>query len=147
MILRFTLPYRTEPGQRLVVCGSLPALGQWAPEAALALHYDAASGHWNRELEVSADQLAGATYKYLLLDERDGGRHWEWGPNRELPTAVAPFGRLVLADWWRAPAQPENELFTAAFTEALFRRPAPAAPAAPGCGRPGRALPAGSPAR
>ncbi|SET89992.1 4-alpha-glucanotransferase [Hymenobacter actinosclerus] len=130
MILRFTLPYRTQPGQRLVVCGSLPALGQWAPEAALALHYDEATGHWSRELELPADQAEGS-YKYLLLDERDGGRHWEWGPNRLLPTADATFSRLVLADWWRAPAQPENELFTAAFTEALFRRPTPAAPATP----------------
>jgi 4-alpha-glucanotransferase len=41
------------------------------------------------------------------------------------------MGRQV-RDFWRAPAQDENELFTAAFTEALFRRPAhtPAAKAA-----------------
>ncbi|MBT9392066.1 4-alpha-glucanotransferase [Hymenobacter sp. NST-14] len=129
MILRFTLPFRTAWGQRLVVCGSLPSLGQWNLDQALSLHYHAESGHWTQEISLPNDQLETVAYKYVLLDERDGGKHWEWGPNRTLGPVTDTFTRVVLADFWRAPALAENELHTAAFTEALMRRPAPAAPA------------------
>ena len=129
MILRFTLPFRTAWGQRLVVCGSLPSLGQWNLDQALSLHYHADSGLWTQEISVPDDQLETVAYKYVLLDERDGGKHWEWGPNRTLGPVTDQFTRVVLADFWRPPARPENELHTAAFTEALMRRPAPAAPA------------------
>ncbi len=131
MILRFTLPFRTAWGQRLVVCGSLPGLGQWDPTQALSLHYNADSGLWSQEISLPAGELATVAYKYLLLDERDGGRYWEWGPNRHVPAAAGSFTQLVLTDFWRAPALPENELYTAAFTEALLRRPAPMAAPAP----------------
>ncbi|MFD2786248.1 4-alpha-glucanotransferase [Hymenobacter rubripertinctus] len=129
MILRFTLPFRTAWGQRLVVCGSLPSLGQWNLDQALSLHYHADSGFWTQEISVPDEQLAGVAYKYALLDEGDGGQHWEWGANRTLGPVADLFTRVVLADFWRAPALAENELHTAAFTEALMRRPAPAAPA------------------
>ncbi|OWP63792.1 hypothetical protein CDA63_07330 [Hymenobacter amundsenii] len=131
MILRFTLPFRTAWGQRLVVCGSLPSLGQWDPTQALSLHYHSDSGLWSQEISLPAGELASVEYKYLLLDERDGGRYWEWGPNRHVQAAAGSFTQIVLTDFWRAPALPENELYTAAFTEALLRRPAPMAAPAP----------------
>ncbi|WP_426489648.1 4-alpha-glucanotransferase [Hymenobacter sp. 102] len=130
MILRFTLPFRTAWGQRLVVCGSLPSLGQWNLDQALSLHYQPESGFWTQEISLPDDQLGTVEYKYVLLDERDGGKHWEWGPNRAIGTEPGQFTRIVLEDYWRAPALPENELHTAAFTKALMRRlvaPAPAA--------------------
>ena len=126
MILRFSLPYRTTYGQRLVVCGSLPALGRWNLAQALPLAYDEATARWSGEAEIAPAQLADLAYKYVLLME-GGGVVWEWGDNRTLPPpppGPAPAA-VVLRDFWRAPAQPENELFTAAFTQALFRRPAP----------------------
>ena len=43
MTLTFSLPYRTTYGQRLVVCGSLPALGHWNLAQALPLAYDEAT--------------------------------------------------------------------------------------------------------
>ncbi|GAB3231350.1 4-alpha-glucanotransferase [Hymenobacter seoulensis] len=132
MILRFTLPFRTAWGQRLVVCGSLPTLGQWNLDQALDLFYHADSGTWSQEISLPDDQLDTVEYKYVLLDERDGGKHWEWGPNRKITYEAGRFTRVVLEDFWRAPALAENELHTAAFTKALMRRPAPAAaPATP----------------
>ncbi|SHI38717.1 4-alpha-glucanotransferase [Hymenobacter daecheongensis DSM 21074] len=129
MILRFTLPFRTAWGQRLVVCGSEPSLGSWNLDHALSLNYQPAAGTWSQEISLPDEQPGTVEYKYVLLDERDGGKHWEWGPNRSIHYDGRQFSRVVLADYWRPAAQPENELHTAAFTKALMRRPAPAAKA------------------
>ncbi|WP_310394510.1 4-alpha-glucanotransferase [Hymenobacter sp.] len=129
MILRFSLPYRTVFGQRLAVCGSHPDLGGWQLAGAALMQYDEATTCWSHELTV-ADAADELTYKYVLLDANTGGAQWEFGPNRAVAYAAARAQRLHLADYWRAPAQPENELLTAAFTKALFRRPAPAAASA-----------------
>ncbi|WP_188561333.1 4-alpha-glucanotransferase [Hymenobacter frigidus] len=126
MILRFSLPYRTIPGQQLAVCGSHPDLGNWQLAAAAPMSYDNATGCWSYELTV-ADASGELSYKYALLDANDGAEHWESGPNRTVQYAAGSIPRLHLADYWRAPSQPENELLTAAFTKALFRRPAPVA--------------------
>ena len=131
MTLRFSLPFRTSWGQQLVVCGSGAGLGHWAPDQALVLHYHPDSGSWIGELEVADEQPATLHYKYVLRNEQDGSTQWEWGPNRTVAPDGRQFSRLVLEDYWRAPAEPENELFTAAFTQALFRRPRPAARTAP----------------
>ena len=125
MILRFSLPYRTIFGQQLAVCGSHPELGHWQLAAAARMSYDESAGCWSYELTV-ADASGELSYKYVLLDANDGAEHWESGPNRTVAYAAARTPRLHVADYWRAPAQPENELLTAAFTKALFRRPAPA---------------------
>ncbi|GAA4500695.1 4-alpha-glucanotransferase [Hymenobacter ginsengisoli] len=121
MTLTFSIPYRTTYGQRLVVCGSLPALGHWNLAHALPLAYDEATTRWSATVEVPAGN-AEVTYKYVLLFE-GGGVVWEWGGNRTL-AVPASSTNLAVRDFWRAPAQADNELFTAAFTKALFRRPA-----------------------
>ena len=121
MILTFSLPYRTTYGQRLVVCGSLPALGHWNLAQALPLAYDEATTRWSAAVELPAAP-AEISYKYVLLFE-GGGVVWEWGDNRQLALPSPTPATLAVRDFWRAPAQPENELFTAAFTKALFRRP------------------------
>ncbi|AIZ62598.1 hypothetical protein PK28_00900 [Hymenobacter sp. DG25B] len=127
MILRFTLPFRTDWGQRFMVCGNLPELGAWQPDHGVALQYQPDTGVWMCEVTVPDAELA-LEYKYLLIDERDGSSQWEWGPNRQEQVAAQQFERVVLEDYWRAPAQPENELFTAAFTQALMRHQSQAAP-------------------
>ena len=128
MTLRFSLPYRTILGQRLAVCGSHPDLGAWQPAAAANMHYDEATTCWSIELNVP-DAAGELTYKYVLRDDNTGGEQWEFGPNRRIAYDAARTQRLHLADYWRTPAQPENELQTAAFTKALFRRPAKGATA------------------
>ncbi|MBC6697463.1 4-alpha-glucanotransferase [Hymenobacter puniceus] len=124
MILRFSLPFRTAWGQRLVVCGSELSLGAWNLDQALQLQYNPELGRWSQEISLPDDAPGTVEYKYILLDDQDGGKHWEWGPNREVQYDGRQFSRLVLEDYWRPAAQPENELFTAAFTQALLRRPA-----------------------
>ncbi|MFD2720996.1 4-alpha-glucanotransferase [Hymenobacter monticola] len=128
MTVRFSLPYRTVFGQQMAVCGSLPALGSWQLAGAALMHYDEATTCWSLDLEVP-DAAGALTYKYVLLDANTGAQHWEYGPNRSVAYDAARTPAVRLADYWRAPAQPENELLTAAFTKALFRRPSrPVAP-------------------
>ncbi|WP_324674166.1 4-alpha-glucanotransferase [Hymenobacter sp. GOD-10R] len=121
MILRFSLPFRTAWGQRLLVCGSEPSLGQWAAEQALALHYDEASGRWHHEITLPDASAGTISYKYILVDSET--LHWEWGPNRTLDYDGSQYKVIELKEYWRPPAEPENELVTAAFTQALMRRP------------------------
>ena len=127
MTISFSLPYRTTYGQRLVLCGSWDALGHWTLDNALPLHYDEATTRWSGEID-SPGAAAELQYKYVLLLP-GGGVVWEWGDNRTLalPAAGSSVQHLEVRDYWRAPAQDTNELFTAAFTEVLFRRPAPTA--------------------
>ncbi len=125
MTIHFSIPYRTAWGQRLAVCGAGPALGDWQTAAAFALDYDEATGCWSGEL-AAPTATGELSYKYVLLD--GSAATWEAGPDRAQAYAAARSPRLHLADYWRTPARPENELLTAAFTKALFRRPAPARP-------------------
>ena len=120
MTIRFSLPYNTHYGQRLAVCGAHPALGNWQLAAAPLLRYDEAAGCWSHEVTLP-DAAGELTYKYVLLDDRDGSAQWEAGPNRHLAYDAARAATLRLADYWRPPGRPEHELLTAAFTKALFR--------------------------
>ena len=121
MKIHFSIPFRTAWGQCLAVCGAGPALGNWQAPAALALVYDEAAGRWSGELTApaAAGQLS---YKYVLLE--GNAATWEAGSDRTQAYDATRAPRLHLFDYWRASARPENELLTAAFTKALFRRPA-----------------------
>ena len=123
MTIQFSLPYRTAWGQRMAVCGAGSALGAWQAAAAVLMNYDEVAGRWYLDVELPAGPLS---YKYVLL-AADGAPTWEARVNRTLVLA-GPALHVLLADYWRTPAVPENELFTAAFTKALFRRPAAGAP-------------------
>ncbi|WP_375417271.1 4-alpha-glucanotransferase [uncultured Hymenobacter sp.] len=128
MTIRFSLPYRTTPGQRLAVCGSAAALGAWQLAQSLPLSYDEATTRWSAEIKLpAADSAAELTYKYVLLENHDQSQQWEWGPNRTLALPPRP-ARIELNDYWRPPVQEEHELFTNAFTQVLFRRAAPLTP-------------------
>ncbi|MGI4870379.1 MAG: 4-alpha-glucanotransferase [Janthinobacterium lividum] len=146
MTLHFSLPYRTTYGQRLVVCGSLPSLGAWNLPHALPLQYDEATTRWSAEIPLAPEAATlPVQYKYVLLLE-GGGVVWEWGGNRTLALPARPAARLEVRDFWRAPAQDGNELFTAAFTEALFRRAAPSPQPVAGKGKKTKAAPETAPA-
>ena len=127
MQLRFSLNYRTEFGQVLVVCGSAPELGAWDLTRAPAMTVVAGDAEWLLTLEL-ADAGAGAeltsllSYKYALRDERTGETHWEWGPNRTLTLEPKRFQTLDVLDSWRPTQETDNVLHSAAFTKALMRR-------------------------
>ena len=123
MKIRFTLPYRTAFGQRLAVCGSLPALGEWQLPAAPEMLYDEATTCWTVDVELP-ESAGTLTYKYVVLNDQTGAQEWEAGVNRTLDFDAEAARILHVSDFWRPLVKPENELLTNAFTQGLFRRPA-----------------------
>jgi alpha-amylase len=77
----------TQPGQDVWVVGSLPALGEWDLEKALALTWT--EGHvWRATIEVAP--ATAVEYK-AVLKNGDGSMIWEGGENQaaEAPAAGA----------------------------------------------------------
>lgn len=135
MTLRFTLNYRAEFGQVLVVCGSAPELGAWDITRAPAMTVVAGDDQWQLEIELpDRPQSPPLTYKYALRDERNGLVTWEWGANRALAPEPRRFRILEILDFWRPKHELDNVLFSAAFTKALMRR-SPGVPAATADGK------------
>ncbi len=130
MLLRFSLNYRAEYGQVLVVCGSAPALGAWNVLVSPSMAVVAGDDQWELAVELTDADLTDLTYKYALRDERTGNVIWEWGADRTTGLPAATYAEATLTDAWRPLAEPDNVLFAAAFTKALMGR-APGAPVTP----------------
>ncbi len=69
-------------GEQVLVCGGLPALGDWDPTNATAMVAD--GDHWRITLVVPAG--ADVAFKFLRR-AADGTMTWEAGQNRPLVAA------------------------------------------------------------
>ena len=121
MRLRFSIHYHTHWGQRLCVAGSLPELGGWQTERAAEMVYTP-DGTWVLELSVENLPRKGFSYKYCILHDQAPAVQWEWGPNRALTSPPCDCDVIEMRDFWRRADDPENALFSSAFTHVLFRR-------------------------
>lgn len=127
MTIRFRVHYYTPWGQTVHVVGNSPALGDWSTDQSVALQY-LADGFW----EISVELPEGSTdisYKYFIRHEYGGGVEWEFGDDRHLQLQDAKVEEVVLKDEWRGKRDPENALFSSAFTDTLLHREAESAPA------------------
>ncbi|MBM7820992.1 alpha-amylase [Cellulosimicrobium cellulans] len=92
----FSVTATTTWGQSVLVVGSIPALGSWAPANGVAL---SAAGYpvWTATLDLPA----GTTFAYKYV-KRDGGGNvvWESGGNRT--ATVGQDGSVTLSDTWRS---------------------------------------------
>jgi alpha-amylase len=91
----FSVHATTVMGQNIYVVGDVPALGSWAPAAALKLD-PANYPSWKLRLELPAGTTFA--YKYIRKDAA-GNVTWESGPNRT--ATVPPEGMVTLTDTWR----------------------------------------------
>lgn len=102
---RFQVRAVTQPGERIILSGSIPEMGLWDGGRFVQLQ---TTGDryplWWVDIELSAETLAGwgdrpAEYKYARLFA-DGRVEWEsWGRNRWVPLESGPFpGPLVIDD-------------------------------------------------
>jgi transposase-like protein len=92
----FAVNATTVPGQNIYVVGNIPALGSWAPAAALKLD-PAAYPVW----KLTARLPAGTSFEYKYIRKDAAGNvTWESGANR---TATVPVsGSITLNDTWRS---------------------------------------------
>lgn len=101
--LSFRIPYFTQWGQHLLVCGSEPILGSWNVKKGLLL----SPSHQNNELIWSGciPVPIGFTceYSYYVVDDERNALRWEIGKKRKLlmPDGVQSGQEVELHDLWQ----------------------------------------------
>jgi len=122
MKIRFQIVYLTRWGQNLMVCGSLPGLGDWnAANAAVMCPVDPEKGLWDFELELEQGTVPSFEYKYVISDSGSNTCSWEWGENRKLAVSEIGYDHLQINDSWRDYSDEGRVLSSSAFTAVLLR--------------------------
>lgn len=115
--LQFNIKFKTDYGQRLLVVGNLPVLGNGVRQnACLMSYYDAET--W--QLTINAPITGQKTflkYKYLLQNQ-DGSIIAEWGDDRVFN--LAHSASVLFYDTWNHAGDYENAFFTTPFQEVLL---------------------------
>ncbi len=118
MTLLFHLRFSTHFGQKMLVVGDHPALGNSQPEQAIALEY-VNDQWWRLALEISdAASLHSITYKYLL-QESDGRMVEEWGFDRTLNLSNA-LTTIQTVDTWSHAGEYEQVFYSGPFRRILL---------------------------
>ncbi|EOY08695.1 Disproportionating enzyme 2 isoform 1 [Theobroma cacao] len=119
--LKFRIPYFTEWGQRLVVCGSEPTLGSWNVKKGLLL----SPFHQGDELiwtgTVAVPCRFCCEYSYYVVDDAKNVLRWEMGNKRKLilPPLLQEGGQtLELHDLWQTGG--DALPFRSAFKDVIF---------------------------
>jgi len=119
MKISFHIHYFARWGQRPVVIGSIPGLGNWALSEALRLEH-LGNGNWLQTLELD-DDVTAFEYKYVLTDDSLRVLAEEWGAARSLTFQKLKPSRAIVKDTWRAKQHPEHALYASAFGEVIFK--------------------------
>lgn len=116
----FRIPYYTQWGQSLLVCGSVPLLGSWEVSRGIVL----TPTHQDSELvwRGSIDVPSGfeCEYSYYLVDDDKNVLRWEMGNKRKLllPDSVQDAEVLELHDLWQTGSDALS--FRSAFKDVIF---------------------------
>jgi 4-alpha-glucanotransferase len=118
--ITFQINYHTTWGQKVVVVGNLPELGEWKYEAALGLEHTG-EGNWTGN--VSLQNAANLQYHYAVLDEYGQVNDVEWRRDRRVCQLDLTLSSIWIRDAWTIRHHPENVLYNTAFLGVLFRQP------------------------
>lgn len=119
MKIHFKISYYTYWGQRLLVSGNIPELGNDDLSKALALNFQS-SEDWVAEIELNRDENVQFKYKYVLYDEKTEQYIQEWGEDRNLDLEPSKIDHYFCIDSWNSPGSVENVFLTAPFHEVLL---------------------------
>jgi 4-alpha-glucanotransferase len=119
MKIHFKIPYYTFWGQRLLVTGNIPELGNGDLSKALKLNYQAPE-EWSAEIEINSKLSLQFTYKYILYSEQNDQFDEEWGDDRLLKTDPLKTDHYFCFDVWNSPGSIENVFLTSPFREVLI---------------------------
>lgn len=119
MKITFRIDYRTQWGQSMYVCGSIPELGKWDEENAILMTLT--SGElW--EVEIDCKNPSDFDYKFLIKDSYSFFSAWESGENRKAQLSNTHFDHVYFRDFWRSANELQNSLFTSPFKTSFFKR-------------------------
>ncbi|KAJ8770417.1 hypothetical protein K2173_015031 [Erythroxylum novogranatense] len=118
----FRLPYYTQWGQSLLVCGSEPVLGSWNVKKGLLLR----PVHQGDELiwygSIAVRNEFSCEYNYYVVDDKKNVLRWEMGEKRKLflPLGISGGDFVELHDLWQTGG--DGIPFRSAFKDVIFRR-------------------------
>lgn len=112
-LIKFQISYRTNFGQEVYLCGSIPELGNL--DEANALKLSCEGENWSAEIETKA---TGQVAYFYLLKEHGTVTRKEWGKYRRLP--VAKSKHFFVQDWWKNKPY-HSYLYSSVFTESVFK--------------------------
>ncbi|KAK6942118.1 Carbohydrate binding module family 20 [Dillenia turbinata] len=118
----FRVPYYTQWGQSLLVCGSEPVLGSWNVKKGVLL----SPFHQGDELiwrgSVGVRSGFGCEYTYYVVDDDRNILRWEAGKKRKfsLPPGIQDGESVELHDLWQNGS--DSLPFRSAFKDVIFRR-------------------------
>lgn len=99
----FRLPYYTQWGENLLVCGSQPALGSWDVKKGLLLTplHDGDELFWRGSFTVPIG--FESEYNYYVVDDKKNVLRWETGNRRQLvvPDVIKGGQILEFHDLWQ----------------------------------------------
>ena len=119
MRITFQIHYHTKWGEKLVVLGSQPELGNQKFSDAFPLHY-LGDGFWGNSLELSTE-CDSISYKYLVVDDYGNLLDEDWGDARIIPLKEIAAETVLLKDSWRSKRHPENAFYSSAFLNLIFK--------------------------
>ncbi len=118
MRLKFVVGYRTNWGENLFVVGSCPELGSMDESNAVKMAH-ASGEQW--ELNVEIKQPKDLSYSYIIKSDNGEVVAREFGNPRHVKV-VDHFDTIYFKDYWRSVHAFENNLLTAPFMKAFFKR-------------------------
>ncbi|KAL3533414.1 hypothetical protein ACH5RR_006935 [Cinchona calisaya] len=118
----FRIPYYTQWGQHLLVCGSEPVLGSWNAKKGLLLSPYHQDGEliWSGSVPVPAE--FECEYSYYVVDEERNVLRWEVGNKRKLllPDGTQSGHLVEFHDLWQTGS--DGLPFRSAFKNVIFRK-------------------------
>ena len=121
MKIHFKIPYFTHWGQRILVSGNIPELGNGDLSKALSLNYQSPED-WCAEFELISTETLEVNYKYILLDEQTGHFNEEWGDDRKLLVNPSKTDHLFCVDTWNSTESIENVFLSTPFQKVLLHK-------------------------
>ena len=120
MKIHFKIAYFTQWGQRLMVTGNIPELGNGDYSKALFLQFQ---GHedWTADVNFQLPEEKEINYKYIVFNENNGVYTEEWGDNRTVKIEDTVLEHIFCLDTWNASSSVENTFLSAPFQKVLLK--------------------------
>jgi 4-alpha-glucanotransferase len=120
MKIHFKISYYTIWGQRLLVTGNIPELGNGNYEKALELNFQHKED-WVGEIVINTDVAGTVKYKYLIYNENTRQYIEEWGSDRKIQLNDQQTEHWFCYDQWNSAATVDNTYLTAPFSQVLLK--------------------------